>query len=154
MTMKISFFPFLFVGILLCVSVDIMGQDFRSIREKVENVSKAKWPSWKLSQKIEEEKKVNYSWGSGRSGIRVMIFYGDSNHEAAELMEFKNKIISVGPGDMRTGFGDEAYSSESARGSGGQVRFRKANVYVEVTAPSLAIAEELARDIANSIKKK
>jgi hypothetical protein len=145
---------FLFILISFCISIATMGQDFRSIREKAENTVKAKHPAWKLFHKNEYKKQVVYSWGSVRRGIGISIFYGDSEREAAEVMDFENQIISVGPGKKRTEFGDEAYSSTSHRGDFAQIRFRKANVYVKVTAPKMAMAEELARELAQSVGKK
>lgn len=152
MTRKIS--TFLFIAISFCVSMEAMGQDFQSLREKVENSVKTKRPDWKLVHKGEEDKQAVYNWGSVREGIGITIFYGDSKQEAIQRMEFKNKIISVGPGKKRKGFGDEAYSWESSKGNFAGIRFRKANVYIEVTAPSLELAEELAKDISQKILKK
>lgn len=152
MTRKIS--TFLFFVFLFCVSMEAMGQDFQSLREKAKDVVKAKRPDWKLFHKSQYEKQVVYSWGSIDEGIGITIFYGDSTQEAVQRMEFKDKIISVGPGKKRKEFGDKAYSWESDRGGSAGVRFRKANVYFEVTAPTLNMAEDIAKDLAKLIKRK
>jgi len=93
---------FFSIVISFCVSIEAMGQEFRSIGEKAENIVKAKRPAWKLLRKSEYEKRVVYSWGSVKKGIGISIFYGNSKHEATEAMDFDNKIISVGPGTKRS----------------------------------------------------
>ena len=152
MTTKIASLSF--VVILFCVSMDVMGQDFQSLRKEAEITVKAQRPNWTLLKKIEYEKQISYSWGSAREGIGITIFFGDSIKEAAQRMALKNKILSVGPGTKRKEFGDEAYSWESPRGDSAGIRFRKANVYIEVNAPSLELAEELAKSFDKFIKTK
>lgn len=149
---KISLF--LFVLTLLCVSMSAMSQDFRLIREKAERAVRTKWPDWKLLHRSEYEKQVFYSWSGKKKGITILIFYGDSSDDAAQRMESKNNMISVGPGKKRQNFGDEAYYSTNNKDTWAQIRFRKAKLYVEVTAPSLTVAEELARELLKPVKKK
>ncbi|HBR57584.1 MAG TPA: hypothetical protein DEA22_08960 [Blastocatellia bacterium] len=134
--------------------VSLYAQDFASIRQKAEDIVASKRLNWKLSHKREEDKQAVYVWGKKREGIGIVIFYGSSQQEAAEHMRFKNNILSVGPGKKRKNYGDEAYSWESNRGNFAGIRFRKANVYIEVTAPSLALAEDIARSLAKEIRKK
>lgn len=152
MTRKIS--TFLFFVFLFCVSMEAMGQDFQSLREKAKDVVKAKRSEWKLFHKYEERKEVTYSWGSVRKGIGLLIYYGDSQKDASERMEFTNNILSVGPGNTLKDIGDEAYYSKSARSDFARIRFRKANVYFEVSAPTLTMAEDIAKDLAKLIKRK
>lgn len=133
--------------------MDVIGQDFQALRKEAENAVKAQRPNWTLLQKIEYEKQISYSWGSRREGIGITIFYGDSIKEAAQRMALKNKILSGGPGIKLKEFGDEAYSWESPRGDSAGIRFRTANVYIEVNAPSLELAEELAKSFDRFLRK-
>ena len=87
-------------------------------------------------------------------GVRLLVFYATSPQEAAEKMKASLKFLPVGPGKKRTDFGDEAYFWKSGRGDFVVIRFRKSNVYIEVTAPSVAMAEDLAKSLAQEIRKK
>jgi hypothetical protein len=134
--------------------VALHAQDFESIRQKAEDIVAVKRSDLKLSHKREEPKQAVYVWGTKRERIKVLIYYGSSRQETAERMRLVNDTISIGPGKKREEFGDEAYSWVSSRGDFAGIRFRKANVYIEVTAPSMSTAEEIAKDLADFVKKK
>ena len=148
-------FPFLLIGILHCVPMTVMPQDMRSLRRRSEEIVKAKNPAWKLIRKQEREKEITYLWGPEKADVILTVFYGASRQEAADRMKATLDSLSVGPGNKeRTGIGDEAYFSKSKVNDSGVVRFRKANVYIEVIASSAKVAEDLANKLAREIQKK
>lgn len=134
--------------------MEAMGQDFRSLREKAEKIVRTTSPNGKLVGKEEGDKQVSYLWGPKKADVVLTIFYGASEEEAVERMNAMFKFLSVGPGKKRTGIGDEAYSWNDERTGFAGIRFRKANVYVDLSAPSAAMAEDLARELLRAIKKK
>ena len=129
-----------------------MAQDFPSFREKAENVVKAKRPGLNLIRKEERDKEVVYLWGPTKADIVLGLFYGTSEQEATEKMKISISHISVGPDKTLRGLGDEAYLW-SGKGFG-IIRFRKSNVYIDLSAPSVAMAEDLARGLADLISSK
>ncbi len=137
----------------LCASVVVMAQDFPTLREKAEKIVKAKNPHWKLVRKEERGKQINYLFGPEKADVALTVFYGASEQEAVDRMKAAFKILSVGPGKKRSGIGDEAYFWEDETTGFAGIRFRKANVYVDLSAPSLAVAEDLAKSIAQEIPK-
>ena len=147
-------FPFLLIGILHCVPMTVMPQDMPSLRRRSEEIVKAKKPNWKLIKKQEREKEITYLWGPEKADVILTVFYGASRQEAADRMKATLDRLSVGPGKKVTGIGDEAYFSRSEVNDSGVVRFRKANVYIEVIASSAKVAEDLANKLAREIQKK
>ena len=146
--------PFFCIIASLCVSMTTMAQDFSSLQEKAKGAVKSKRPDLKLVRKEEKEKLVYYQYGAADDGISISIFYGGSMQEAAQKMKASLKLLSVGPGERQNGLGDEAYLSKSERCCFTTVRFRKGNVYIDLTAPSPTMAEDLARSLAQEIHKK
>ncbi len=147
-------FPFLLIGILHCVPITVMPQDMRSLRRRSEEIVKAKNPAWKLIRKQEREKEITYLWGPEKADVILTVFYGASKQEAADRMRATLDSLSVGPGKEVAGIGDEAYFSRNEVYGSGVVRFRKANVYIEVIASSAKVAEDLANKLAREIQKK
>ncbi len=152
--MKIVLSTVLFLSFSLCASMVVMAQDFPSFREKAEKIVKTKNPNWKLVRKEERHKQVSYLWGPEKADVVLTIFYGASEQEAADKMKAGLKFLSVGPGKKRTDIGDEAYFWKDERTGFAGIRFRKANVYIDLSAPSLAMAENLAKSLAKQIAKK
>jgi hypothetical protein len=143
-----------FFSLLLCASMVVMAQDFSSLREKAEKIVKSKNPHWKLVRKEERGKQVNYLFGPEKADVVLTVFYGASEQEAADQMIAAFKFLSVGPGKKRSDIGDEAYFWKDEINGFAGIRFRKANVYIDLSAPSLAMAEDLARSLAQEIPKK
>lgn len=152
--MKIALSMLLFLSLLLSGSMTVVAQDFPSLLKKAEDIVKAKNPGWKLVRKEERDKEVTYLWGPAKADVVLGIFYGASEQEAAEKMERSLKFVSVGPDKKLAGIGDEAYLWKSYGRSIGIIRFRKSNVYIDLTAPSVAMAVDLARSIADLIPGK
>ena len=139
---------FLVFFISLGVSRMVIAQDQTSFRQKAEEIVKIKNSGWKLIKRQERDKQVTYLWGAGEmTEMRLTIFYGASQREATERMRVAFKMLSMGPGKKRTDIGDEAYSWE-AEGGGAGIRFRKANVYIDIAGPSKIIVEDLAKSLA------
>ena len=148
-------FPILLIGILHGVPMTVMPQDMSSLRRRAEEIVKTKNPAWKLIRKQEREKEITYLWGpNDKADVIVTVFYGASEQEAADRMKATLNRLSVGPGKERTDIGDEAYFSKTEINDSGVLRFRKANVYIEVIASSAKVAEELANSLAREIQKK
>ena len=147
----------LFAGISLCALILVMGQgenqEFKALKDKAENAVKSRRPDWTIKRKDEKDKEVIYNWNTQRDGVRLLIFQGDSEQEAAERMQSTLNALSVGPGKKRSDLGDEAYSWKSERSGFAGVRFRKRNVYVDLVASSEELAEDLAKEISQFIKK-
>ena len=152
--MKRTLSTFLFISTLLCVAMIAMGQDFPTLQVRAETAVKSKRPDIKLFRKEEKDKEVVYQWGPKDDGVGLLIFYGASHEEAAERMKATLKILSAGPGRKLTDLGDEAYFWKSGRGGFAGVRFRKSNVYIDLVAPSAAMAKDLAKSLAQEIQKK
>ena len=68
-------------------------------------------------------------------------------------MQLTLKFLAVGPGRKRDDLGDEAYSWKNERSGFAYVRFRKGNVYIDLAATSEELAEDLAKDLSQFIKK-
>jgi len=131
----------------------VMAQHVPTLPEKAENIVKSKNPHWKIVRKEERGKQVNLLFGPDKADVVLMIFNGASEQEAVDKMKAAFKFLSVGPGKKRSDIGDEAYVWTSENTSFAGIRFRKANVYVDVSAPSLALAEDLAKSLAQEIPK-
>lgn len=143
----------LFVTTSVCSLLFAMGQDFKSLKDKAENVVKSRRPDWKIKSKHEKEKEVYYNWNSRQDGGKLIIFQGDSEQEAAERMRLTLKFLAVGPGKTRSDLGDEAYSWKDERSGFTYVRFRKGNVFIDLAASSEEMAEDLAKELSKFIKK-
>ena len=153
--MKRTLVMFFFLSFSLCVSTIVLAQDFSSLIEKAEETVKTKNPSLDLASKRQvTDKEVVYQFGSAKDGIRLLVFYGASEKEAAERMNFFISHISVGPDKKLEGIGDEAYLWKSHGDGFGAIRFRKSNVFIDLVAPSVAMAEDLARSLADLIPGK
>jgi hypothetical protein len=143
----------LFAATLVCGFIFVMGQDFKSLKDKAEEAVKSRRPDWKLKSKHEKEKEIYYNWNTRQDGGSLTIFQGDSEQEATERMQLTLKFLAVGPGKKRSDLGDEAYSWKDERSGFTYVRFRKGNVYVDLAATSEQMAEDLAKDLEKFIKK-
>lgn len=143
-----------FLSFSLCASMVVMAQHVPSLPEKAENIVRAKNPHWKLVRKEERGKQVNLLFGPEKADIVLTIFHGATEQEAVNRMKDAFKLLSVGPGKQRPDIGDEAYFWTSENSSFAGIRFRKANFYIDVSAPSLAMAEDLAKSLAQEIPKK
>ncbi len=144
---------FLVVFLMFVVSA-VMAQDMDSLRQTAEETVKTKSPQWKLISKDDRGKQIIYRWGKEKSDVILTMFYGDSEQEAAEEMKALINRLSVGPGEKITGYGDEAYMWEVKGYGYAGIRFRKANVFVDLAGPSRAYVEDLAKKLADHVKKK
>lgn len=149
--MKLLLSALFFIATSLCVLILAMGQDFVSLKEKAEKAVKSRRPDWKLKSKYEKDKEIFYNWNSRHDGATLLIFAGNSKQEAAERMQRALESSAIGPGKKRSDLGDEGYSWRSERFAG--IRFRKGNVYVDLAATSEEMAEDLAKDLSQFIKK-
>jgi|SRR5215471_57167 len=148
----------LLLFVSLVASMPVAGQDLSSFVAKARSIVEAEHPDWKFHEphKVigEDPRQVLCGWGTRESGATLQIFYGASTQEAVERMQFIKKIASVGVGQRLEGLGDEAYRSKAANSDAGVVRFRKSNVFIDIAASSVDIAEEIARKIAELVPDK
>ncbi|MEQ1603474.1 MAG: hypothetical protein ABL999_01245 [Pyrinomonadaceae bacterium] len=128
------------------------AQDLSALQKGAEKIVRLHSPELRLIDSDKTEKKAVYNWGTNRKGIHLLIFYGESVHEATEWMNKTISFLSVGPGKKLKGLGDEAYFASSPKGDFAIYRFRKANVYMEVSAPSNGTAESIAKMLAKEIR--
>lgn len=142
-----------FLAFSVCASMVVMAQHVPSLPEKAENIVKSKNPHWKIVRKEERGKQVNLLFGPDKADVVLTIFRGATEQEAIDEMKAAFKLLSVGPGKKRSDIGDEAYFWKSENSGFAGIRFRKANVYIDVSAPSLAMAEDLAKSLAQEIPK-
>jgi len=142
---------FFVVIMLLFVASVVVGQDMASLRRKSEETVKAKNPQWKLITKQERGNQITYQWGTEKAEVTLTIFYGASTQEASEKMTKAIDYLSVGPGDKVRGFGDEAYLWKTPSNGYAGIRFRKANVYFDLSASSITLVEDLARKLAKHV---
>lgn len=143
------------LSILLSVSVTIVAQDFASLLERAKNTVTARDPALELISKTQEqENEVVYQWGSLQGRVRLLVFFGASEQEATDKMRFSLKILSMGAGERVADIGDEAYLAKNDVTGLGVIRFRKSNVFIDLAAPSVAMAEDLARSLAGLIPGK
>ena len=146
---------FMFLSFLLSISVTVVAQDFASLLENAKVTVTTKDPSLKLvSKRQERENEVVYRWNSSEGGVRLLVFFGGSEQEATEKMRFSLKILSMGAGERISDIGDEAYLAKNAVTGRGIIRFRKSNVYIDLAAPSVSLAKDLAKSLANLIHGK
>lgn len=143
-----------FLSFSLCASMVVMAQHIPSLPEKAEHIVKAKNPHWKLVRKQERGKHVSLLFGPDKADVVLVVFRGATEQEAVDEMKAAFKVLSVGPGKKRSDIGDEAYYWQSEKSGFAGIRFRKANVYIDVSAPSLAMAEDIAKSLAQEIPNK
>ncbi|MCI0488179.1 MAG: hypothetical protein L0229_16450 [Blastocatellia bacterium] len=153
--MKMIFLVFLLVPLIGSMTVE--AQEFSALQNKVLETVKREKPGWKLSRKDLTEREAVYQWDweseSGKQSVEIRLFYGASKKATEEKLKHAVEYISVGPNRKMTGLGDEAYVWDGKHSGYGIIKFRKSNVYVEITAPPLALAEQLARQVAEMISK-
>jgi hypothetical protein len=139
-----------------------LAQEEDSIRQKVQETVKTKVHGVKLLRKHQKDpKEVVYVWGPEEQpavaraggGLMVLVFNAGSKREAAERMRIAIDRLSMGPGEKRTDIGDEAYFSKNELSRSAALRFRKANVYIELSGPATVI-EELAMSFTELIPEK
>jgi len=153
---KSSLWMHLLVVVSLVASMPVAGQDLPSFAARAKSIVEAKDGKLKLVLRDEREKEASYIWnfelGPEVPGIRLYIFQGASKQDAAERMHSVIDFLPVGPRRAPDGPGDEAYISKGLRAA--KVWFRKSNVYVEVSAPSVEMAEDIAKKIAELVRDK
>lgn len=141
----------LFLWLVPFLCMDVMAQAFSDLQRKAMKAIEMKNPQLRLVRKEERGKQVFYQYAPKEEGVSLLIFSGTSRNKAVHRMRAAFKILSVGPGKKLADLGDEAYGWETPGGGFGGVRFRKANVYIDLVAPSSAQAEDLARELAKLI---
>ena len=65
-----------------------------------------------------------------------------------------HRTLSIGPGKELAGIGDEAYLWKTEGNGFAGIRFRKANVYIDLSGSSVAQVEDLAKELAHHVQTK
>lgn len=125
-----------------------------SLRKNAEDTVKAKNPAWRLITKQERGKEITYQWGNNKADVTLTIFYGTSQQEAIDRMKRAVDSLSVGPGKQLADIGDEACLWKTEGNGFAGIRFRKANVYIDLSGSSVALVEDLAKKLANHVQSK
>ena len=143
----------LLLFVSLVASMPVAGQDLPSFATKAKSIVEAKDSKLKLVLRDEREKEHFYIWrigdGPNATGIWLRVFYGASTKEAIERMRSALDNLSQVPDIALKGLGDEAYIATDS--SATSVWFRKSNVYVYVVAPSVEMAEDIAKKVAELV---
>lgn len=142
------------VSFLVCIASTVVSQDMPSLRKNAEDTVKAKNPAWRLLTKQERGKEITYQWGNNKADVTLTIFYGTSQQEAMDRMKRAVDSLSVGPAKQLADIGDEAYLWKTEGNGFAGIRFRKANVYIDLSGSSVALVEDLARKLANHVQTK
>ena len=154
--MKPLFLILLFLSLSFCTSMAVAAQDFPSFVAKAKSIVEAKDSELKLISRDEKEKEHYYKWrigdGPNATGIWLRVFYGASTQEAIERMKSALDNLSQVPDIALKGLGDEAYIATYP--SATSVWFRKSNVYVYVVAPSVEIAKDIVKKLADLVPGK
>ena len=145
--------------LMLPTSMTVIAQDNSSLFARVERTLKDKESGWKLVNKriSKNNKYVSYGWRSDKSFVSILISVHASADETTrtykglpfdfEVVGLKMKALATVPN-----LGDENYlwkDSNHKRIFG--IDFRKGNVVVHVSAPSIEIAKQFALHIADAI---
>lgn len=153
--MKTIFAMFIALWVQPLASLPTTAQDFSSLQNRLTDLVRQQEPAWKLTHQEKREGFAYYQWEwaaeSGKQGAVVQLFYESSKEKAEKGLQGLIHRISVGYDRKLQGIGDEAYIWEEPTRGSGVIRFRKANVYADIGAPSVALAERLAQEVVKLI---
>jgi hypothetical protein len=133
-------------------------QDKGSLLDGIEHSIRQAKPDWRFaSKRVSKNKKHGtYRWEKGKSYVNILIFVHNSAAEATktyhnfdlEAFGLKRKVLEGRVVDL----GDESYAwvgSNDVTTTG--IDFRKGNVFVHLTAPTIEGAKEFALLIADAV---
>jgi hypothetical protein len=143
------------ISLILALScVASKAQDMRQFSSRVDDNFKNKHPDWRPHTKQTVGTNTGYTWLVGKRIVDC--FFGYLESEETAKIEYENRMrgYPVGPKAKLKDLGDEAvlYKVDSSEES--TIIFRKSNVVVIIRAPSFAVAEGLAKEIAGLIPNK
>ena len=146
--------------IILCASTTVVAQDNTALFSRIENAIRQKAPNWKLEkmQISKNGKYVYYRWKSGKSAVTILMLVHTSSQEVAKNFNALADDLEINGLKMRRlgsslqNLGDENYLWEGFRAQRVfGVDFRKGRIVVHTNAPSIAVAEQFALQIAEGI---
>ncbi len=144
----------LIIVILVFGSVRVEAQGFSALLDRIENSLQTKNPQWKLTYKEVRDRSAVYIWKFGNQGVQVSLYYLASPKEAEEKLSAEMNYVPVSPTAELKNLGDKAYLYKSYNRDNSVIRFIASNVYIQVGAPSRAMAESVAQDIVSIISHK
>jgi hypothetical protein len=141
-------------GIILILALSCVAsnaQDRQSFMSKVDANFQNKHPDWILEHKQTVRTDTEYIWKAGKDMWQFVVGYPETEEQAKK--RFWSHIDGFPSGyhnDGLRGIGDEAYLIGD-RNRACTIVFRKSNVVVLIKAPSFAMGEALAKEIAELI---
>jgi hypothetical protein len=146
--------------LILYISTLTFAQDNSAFFIKIEEAVKEKEPEWKLVHKLvsTSKKYVSSQWKSGKSSVSALTSVHASAEETIRIyrgLPFDFEVVGLNMTVLEArvpNLGDEHYvwkDSDNEQIYG--VNFRKGNVVVHVSAPSIEIAKRFALHIAAEI---
>lgn len=145
------------VGIALIFALSLaatQAQDRQSFMSKVDANFQGKHPDWILEHKQSVRTDTEYIWKAGKDMWQFVVGYPETEEQAKKRFWSHIDGFPSGyhNGGLR-GIGDEAYLIGD-RNRACTVGFRKSNVVVLIKAPSFAMGEALAKEIAGLVPNK
>jgi hypothetical protein len=151
--------------VILFPTEAVIAQDKSELFNRIERSVNEKQSEWKLIKKRVYPKiaQAVYEWRSGKASVAVYILVYDSSEEASMRLKalplfYQGSGLDVRGSDITVlkatvpNLGDENYlweASDRQRVMG--VDFRKGRIVVHTNAPSIAMAEQFALQIAEAI---
>ncbi len=144
-------------GIALIFALSLaatQAQDRLSFMSKVDAYFQNKHPDWIPDHKQSVRTDTEYIWKAGKDMWQFVVGYPETEEQAKK--EYWNHIRGFPSGyhnDGLRGIGDEAVLIGD-RNRPCTIVFRKSNVVVLIKAPSFAMGEALAKEIAGLVPNK
>jgi len=146
--------------LIISAAVPVRPQENVSCLDRIEGSIRRKKPDWKaVNRRVSRNKKYGaFRWGSGKSFVNVLIFVHDSQKEVVRTYQGLRYDFEALGLDMKIleatvpHLGDENYVWEDSndRKTTG-IDFRKGNVFVHITAPTIGVAKQFALLIAEDL---
>lgn len=158
---KIKYKIFLIFALLFCFSISVFSQNKPAWLDTVEDTLKKKEPAWKLDRKFERNAKDNFEYvfelksDQQIINIQIQVLKDSSNIEKRFTETIENLTNGMGRFSARTKLkdtGDEAYMWVNVNKNGWtMIRFRKANVFVEIFSLSEEAAKLFTGDVLSQV---
>jgi hypothetical protein len=136
------------VLLLLISPPHTTAQDAKSFLDKVREQVKLKFPSWQFVGEAMHGSVRGYTWYVEKQPLQCEIVYTESEQAAAREFANNQNGFPVAPSWKVIDIGDEAVFFLSTRGGKCFLTCRRYHVVFQMYAPTLAVAEGLAKEIA------
>ncbi len=143
-----------FILVFLLFPLAASAQDLKPLLDKVEGMVKSNLADWKPIIRTIHSDDASYNWRLEDKSLNLFIKQTESKERAAVDLQSVLSGLSVRPREKIEGLGDESLLSISKGNGYCSIVFRKSNFLILLSAPSLAMGESLAREIAAMIESK